>query len=295
MSFAAWCVAEMDAVALAVVSAALFGAMTVALRFALRRNGDAELGAAVTVGTACVLTVALAAAAGPDELRWRELALFLLAGVLAPGGSQLLFTFAVRDAGASRASVVVGTAPLVAVVIALLVLGEPFRAPLVVGAVLIVAGGVALVLERGRPEHLRAVGLAFAFGCTTLFAMRDNFVRWFSGETVVDALPAAAATLLGGSVVVAAYLVAARRSAPSLRGAASFVVVGLLFGLSYVALFEAYYRGRVSVVSPLVATETLWGVGLSALLLRHTELVGRRLAVGAALIVAGGALIGAFR
>jgi uncharacterized membrane protein len=69
----------------------------------------------------------------------------------------------------------------------------------------------------------------------------------------------------------------------------------LLFGLSYVALFEAYYRGRVSVVSPIVATETLWGVGLSALLLRHTELVGRRLALGAALIVAGGVLIGAFR
>jgi uncharacterized membrane protein len=62
-----------------------------------------------------------------------------------------------------------------------------------------------------------------------------------------------------------------------------------------VALFEAYYRGRVSVVSPLVATETLWGVGLSALLMRHTELVGRRLAIGAVLIVAGGALIGAFR
>ena len=61
------------------------------------------------------------------------------------------------------------------------------------------------------------------------------------------------------------------------------------------ATFEGYYRGRVTVVSPLIATEALFGVALSALLLRHTELVGRRLAVGAALIVAGGALIGAFR
>src|SRR3712207_7511193 len=61
-----------------------------------------------------------------------------------------------------------------------------------------------------------------------------------------------------------------------------------LFGLSYVALFEAYYRGRVTVVSPLVATESLWGVALSALLLRRHELVGPRLAAGAALVVAGG-------
>ena len=70
---------------------------------------------------------------------------------------------------------------------------------------------------------------------------------------------------------------------------------GLLFGLSYVCLFEAYFRGRVTVVSPLVATESLWGVGLSYLLIRHTEGVGRRLAVGALLVVAGGALIGAVR
>ena len=71
------------------------------------------------------------------------------------------------------------------------------------------------------------------------------------------------------------------------------VPAGLLFGLSYVCLFEAYFRGRVSVVSPLVATESLWGVGLSALLIRQTEGVGRRLVVGALLVVAGGVLIGA--
>ena len=63
----------------------------------------------------------------------------------------------------------------------------------------------------------------------------------------------------------------------------------MLFGLSYVCLFEAYWRGRVTVVSPLVATESLWGVALSALLIRHTEGMGRRLALGALLIVAGGA------
>jgi drug/metabolite transporter (DMT)-like permease len=288
----------MDAVLLAVVSAALFGAMTVALRLALRRSPDAELGAAVTIGTAFVLALVPALAARPDDLPAGELLLFVLVGALAPGGSQLLFTMAVRDAGASRASVVVGTAPLVAVAIALVVLGEPFRLPLVIGAVLIVVGGIVLVLEHGRPEHLRAIGLVFALGCTALFATRDNVVRWLSGETVVDALPAAAATLLGGTFVALGYLFVTRGGSAlgsEPRAVAPFVVVGLLFGLSYVALFEAYYRGRVSVVSPIVATETLWAVGLSALLLRNTELVGRRLALGAVLIVAGGALIGAFR
>ena len=52
-------------------------------------------------------------------------------------------------------------------------------------------------------------------------------------------------------------------------------------------------HGRVSVRSPLVATESLSGVGLSALLSRQTKGVGRRLALGALLVVAGGVLIGA--
>jgi uncharacterized membrane protein len=70
---------------------------------------------------------------------------------------------------------------------------------------------------------------------------------------------------------------------------------GVLFGLSYVCLFEAYWRGRVTVVSPLVATESLWGVFLSIVFIRHIELVGRRLVLGALLVVAGGVLIGVFR
>lgn len=70
---------------------------------------------------------------------------------------------------------------------------------------------------------------------------------------------------------------------------------GLLFGGSYVALFEAYYRGRVTVVAPLIAVESLVGVVLSLVFLRESEGVGKPLLLGAALIVAGGALIGAFR
>jgi drug/metabolite transporter (DMT)-like permease len=283
------------AVLLAALSAALFGAMTVLLRLALRRSPDPEIGALVTIGVAFLVALAGTVVARSSDLDAPQLALFVLAGTLAPGGSQLLFTRAVQAAGPSRASVVVGTAPLVAVVLALTLLDEPFRLPLIVGALLIVAGGIALVFERGRPEHVRTIGLAYAFACTALFAARDNLVRWLSGETVVAALPAAAATLLGGGLLVGGWVLARRERVDLPRAVLPFVGVGVLFGLSYVALFEAYYRGRVSVVSPIVATETLWGVGLAAIVLGRTELIGRRLLAGALLIVAGGILIGLFR
>jgi drug/metabolite transporter (DMT)-like permease len=280
-----------DAVVLALASAALFGSMTVALRFALARVPDAEAGALLTILIAFVVTVPFVAA-GDIELGgiWP----FLLAGVLGPGGSQLLFTLAVRDAGPSRTSVTVGTAPLFSVAIALVLLNEPAKAGVILGALLVVVGGIVLAREPGRPEHVKWIGLGFALAAAVVFAVRDNLVRHLSLDTAVPPALAAATTLFAGGLTVALWLLLTRRRLP-LAGLVAFVPAGVFFGLSYLCLFEGYYRGRVSVVSPLVATESLWGVGLSALLLRRHELVGPRLLAGAGLVVVGGVLISIFR
>jgi drug/metabolite transporter (DMT)-like permease len=281
----------MDAVVLALVSAALFGAMTVAIRFALVRSGDAEAGALLTILVALAVALPVAVLGHVDlAAAWP----FLLAGVLGPGISQVLFTLAIRDAGPSRTSVTVGTAPLFSLAIALTLLDEPAKAGVLAGAILIVVGGIVLVHEPGRPEHVKWIGLAFALGATVVFAVRDNLLRHLSLDTEVEPALAAAATLAAAALTVAGWLLVTRRRLPT-RGLPAFVPAGVLFGLSYLCLFEAYYRGRVSVVSPLVATESLWGVGISAVLLRRHELVGPRLAAGAALVVAGGVSIGVFR
>jgi drug/metabolite transporter (DMT)-like permease len=281
-----------DAVALALVSAVLFGAMTVALRPALARGTSAELGALLTVLPAFAV-VAVAAVARFD---WDLTGLwpFALAGLLGPGLSQTLFTLAVRDAGPARSSVAVGTAPVFSVAIALVFLEEPVAAGVLIGALLIVAGGLMLVGERRRPAHVRRIGLVYAIAATIVFATRDNLVRWLAVDADVSPELAGAVTLGSGSLVIAAWVVLSRRPL-SLAPLRDFAPAGILFGLSYVCLFEAYYRGRVTVVSPLVATESLWGVLFSALFLHRLEVIGARLALGAMLVVAGGILIGLFR
>jgi drug/metabolite transporter (DMT)-like permease len=273
------------AVLLALASAALFGGMTVGVRLGLRGGGDAAGAALATVIPALLVTLAAALVRHDVHHAWP----FLLAGLLAPGGSQILFTLAIREIGASRTSVAVGGAPLVAVAIALVFLDEPLRVVLVLGALAVVAGGILLAAERDRPGHLRARGLLYAAGAAVLFATRDNLARALHGRASPET--AAAATLIAGTLLAAVWT----RRAPTRRELVRLAPAGVLFGLSYVCLFEAYWRGRVSVVSPLIATESLWGVGLSALLIRQTEGVGRRLALGALLVVAGGALIGATR
>jgi len=282
------------AVLLALVAALFFGGMSVFIRIGLARNPDVGVGTLATVATAFLVAVAALVAEAPSRGfhlggAWP----FALAGLLQPGVGQFLVTLAIRETGASRASMIFGSAPLVSVAIALVLLGEPASAPLLVGAVLIVAGGAELARERDRPAHLRRIGMLFAFAAVVLFSSRDNLIRWLAGSTTAPPAAAGAAALLGG-LACAAVVVGPTVRRRELR-LLPFVPAGICFGLSYVATFEAYYRGRVTVVSPLIATEALFGVALSALLLRHTELVGRRLALGALLIVAGGALIGAFR
>jgi drug/metabolite transporter (DMT)-like permease len=291
----------MDAVLLALGSAVCFGAMAVALRVGIRRHPEPDIAAVVT--TVVGLLVALVAAAfesGTGELaRPKELAVFALAGLIAPGISQIFLVLAIRDVGAGRTSVVVGSAPLFAATLAILLLDEPFEWALAIGAVLIVGAGILLAAETVRPAHFRLVGIAFALAATILFSTRDIVVRWYSEDAALGSVEAAAAAIAAGALVMLAYAALVRRgqvvhalTRPALLG---FVPAGVLFGLSYVLLFEAYYRGKVTVVSPLVATESLWGVLLAALVLRRSEVVGPRLVLGAALVVAGGALIGAFR
>jgi drug/metabolite transporter (DMT)-like permease len=262
--------------------------MTVALRIALVRIPGAEAAAAATVITGLgVCLVAACVEGGRGDVDLSGVWAFALAGILAPGGSQILFTLAIRDAGASRTSVAVGAAPLVSVAIALTLLDEPPHPELIAGAALVVAGGLALAFEKAPPEHVRRIGLVYAVAATILFASRDNLVRHLSDGEVPPAT-AAAATLVTGLVIALLFA----RGFPSRERLVAFAPAGLCFGLSYVCLFEAFFHGRVTVVAPLVATESLWGVGLSILLLRRTELVGPRLVLGALLIVAGGVLIG---
>jgi drug/metabolite transporter (DMT)-like permease len=285
-----------DAVGLALVSAALFGAMPVAVRFALARPLVPAASVGVLYMQVATFSILVVAAVVQGGVTLHGLLPFLLAGAIAPGLSHLFITVGIREAGSSRASVAFGMAPLFAVALALTFFGERPGLGVLAGALLIVGGGVALTAERNRPGHVRTIGIAYALAGGALFALRDNIVRHLSLETDVPSMTGGAATLAAGLAVTGLF-VALRRNRvdwpPSVI--ARWLLPGAMVGLSYVALFEAFYRGRVSVVAPIVGTESLFGVLFSALLLHQTEGIGRRLVVGAMLVVAGGVLIGVFR
>lgn len=276
-----------------------FGALTVAVRWGTRHGADPEIGAlvATTLGfAACAIVAAPSVTAHGIDVG--PLLPFLAVGLIAPGASQIVLTLAVGHAGPSRAAILMGTAPLMSILVALTLLDEPFSLMLVMGTVLIVFGGVALAGEPTRPEHFRVRGAALALVCAALFAARDNLARWVAHDAQPPPLVAAAASLLAASALSLAYLALVRhhRLRTHLPSALSaFAPAGIALALGYATLLAALNRGRVSVVSPLNATGSLWAVVLSALVIGRSEALSRRTMLAAVLIVAGGGLIGAAR
>src|SRR5436190_3385221 len=101
----------MLAFVLAAASAVLFGAMAVAIRASFRPGVDPEaVSLATTAGALAVCLVLAAPFLG--GLTWHGVWPFLVAGLVAPGLSQVLFVRAIEAVGASRTAILVGVSPL---------------------------------------------------------------------------------------------------------------------------------------------------------------------------------------
>jgi drug/metabolite transporter (DMT)-like permease len=271
------------------------GALNITMRRGLARVADVDAGSAVIAVVAFALVAAVAVASGSD-FDAGDLWPFLLLGAFVPGLSQLLVVHAVQAAGASRAGILFGMAPLFSALFAIAAFGEPLRWPLAAGTLLVVAGGVALAWEGERPAGYRAYGAALAVAVAAAFGLRDNVARTATEEVAADPLAQSTALLLGASIVLVANLVRRPSALQRLRTAfAPFATSGVVLAVGQVALFEALDRARVTVVAPLAGTGVLWTVVLAAIFLGRSELVGRRLVVVALLVVAGGTLVGATR
>jgi drug/metabolite transporter (DMT)-like permease len=282
---------------LGAAAAISFGALAVAIRVALRPGLDPDAASFVTTTTACLLCVAIGAAFGQwSHVPWRDTWPFFVAGTVAPGITQVLFTRAVGLIGPSRTTILVGTSPVLSAAIAIALLGEPVRVALVLGTLLVVGGGTMLAWERGGPRGLLTLGAVLACGAAVLFGARDNFVRWAERGSAVPGVVAASCSLATASLVIAGIVLSRGHLRRRVRVAARpFLLSGLIYGLAYAFLLTGFDHGRVTVVAPLYGTESLWAVVFSIAVLRRAEAVGVRLAAASLLVVAGGALIGGFR
>jgi drug/metabolite transporter (DMT)-like permease len=291
---------DVDAVLLGALAGVLFGALTVAIKYGLSRGVPLELGATIsaTSGFVFVAAVALVTGSFGDDIDLRDVLVFAGIGACVPGLSQISFVQAVRLAGAARTAVLIGLAPLLSFALAAIFLGEGISAGLIAGAALIVAACASLSFERTRPADFRAAGAVLAVLCAGLFAVRDTLVRWASEDATMEPLLRTVVSLGAAALVVSVWAALSLRGRPlagRMLAIKLFLPAGACLAAAYLCLILALDRGKVTIVAPLNATQSLWGVVFAAIFLGKREAVGPRLLIAAVVVVAGGVLIGASR
>ena len=264
---------------LAAVSAICFGTALVSAKFGLRAL-NARSGAEISIPTATVLLV-LAAPFALDVSGFTLTAalIFAAVGLFFPALVTLI-TFAANDRlGPSVTGTVSSTAPLFALLAALLILGEriPARALVATGGVV---AGVALLSWRGGTLMRRALWLPVAGA-----ALRGLVQVVVKAGLALWPNPFAASLIGYGVSSVTVTLAARGRQGPLERSAVLwFMATGLLNGLAVLLMYAALSAAPVSLVAPLVAGYPLVTVLLGAALLHEERLTVRSVA-GALLIV----------
>ena len=278
----------------ALAAAVCLGAAMITTRLGLRYASPAA-GAAIGVPSSTLLFWCLA----PFllDLRGFDLTaagIFVLVGLFFPAVVTLLTYTGNQRMGPTITSSISCTTPLFALLGAILFLGEALTLGNTLGTAAIVLGMLALTwsgnaLPRSWPVWAVALPVAAAvLRALAQVLTKAGLALWSSPF---------AATLIGYTVSAVVILAAQRlrrqREPADRRAAPWFVATGLLNGASLFLMYTALAKGKVALVSPIIATYPLLTLVLSMLLLRQ-EPVPKRVALGAVLTVAGVAVLLSF-
>ncbi len=283
----------MEAVVLALASALGYGLGLTLTQFGLRDVPPAA-GAAISIPTSALLFVAAApfVLAGTTPA-WTALLVFAAVGLFFPAAATLITFEANRRLGPVITGSLGNLAPVFAVLLAFVMLGEPIRLGQMLGLAIILAGVLALTAPGGRPQ---ASWASWALLLPFVTAALRGFVQPVI-KLGLNVWPSPFAAVLVGYLVSAAVVVTALRwrtgrwrPKTNARGLAWFAGVGLCNGLAVLLMYAALARGPVTIVSPLVATYPLVTVAASALA-RHAVESQLRATLGAALTVVGVGLL----
>ena len=281
------------AIVLALASTVGFGAAFVLTQLALRRMPP-RLGAALSVPTSTLLFWCLAPfAIDPAEVDLPAAGLFAAIGALFPAAVTLLNFESNRRLGPNIAGAVAGLAPLFAVLVAVLLLGEHLGFWQICGIAAIVAGVTLMYAGPSQGFTLRRLWfLALPLGASAIRgvvqpAIKLALERWHN--------PIAAVVIgytVSSAVLILAALVAGRAGEQGFdrRGALGFAAVGLCNGSAVLAMYAALGRGPVTLVSPLIATYPLVTLALSFRFLERERRDGP-LVAAMAITVAGVVLL----
>lgn len=282
---------EVDPKLLALVTAVAFGLNPVTLKLGFGRGGRPDTAMILGLFMAIPFYFAILPLAGGlhlEQVTLAALAGYILGGLFGTGIGRRWLYIAIDRIGASPATAIKNSAPVISALLAAVVYQEavtPIRWAAIGGIVI----GVALVTWKpgAGVRHWFDIGTAAAIGAALSYGVRPLFLKF--GLEAAD-LPLTAAFV--GAIAALAYaLMIGDRS--GLRGAhrepafGLFVLSGVLQAIGFLALTLGLSGGEVSVVYPVTSSAPLFTLGFTALILRGKERLTIPIVAGAILVVLG--------
>lgn len=274
------------------LSSALFAASATILIHRGLQGSSFYAGAWINVVVGAVVAWSAAALLVPiEEYTWRAVPYFALSGLIGTTGGRLFRVLAIQKVGAPVAAAVNNMTPLVASVLAILLLGERVTPPIVGGTLVIVAGTILLSLS-GRYTGFQVRHLAYPFIAASCFGT----VQILRKLGLASAGPLLGATInVTAALIAMTAFVAASGNAGSLRCSRRsllyFIAGGIAENGGVFLLLLSLGFGDVSVVIPLAGTAPLFVLGLAYLFPSERAKLGWRIVAGVVLIVLGVALL----
>ncbi len=279
---------------LALLAAASFGLSAIALKKGYSHSTPLASNIIVT-GINAIILCAIAAFLVPPKLFLTSASLFFIAGgILGQGIARTFRHVGIDRIGASKAYTIVGSSALFASLFAILLLGERWTLPLFIGTIFVV-GGIALL--SGSWNNVKGGGkyLLLPFVAAVIYGLASVIQKTglnMMPNSLVGATTAVAAALLGLIVFSAASGKMEKMTIG--RAWPFFIAAGVLNSIAFILNFEALRSGNVTVVSPLISTQPLFVILFGFLFLKGVERITWKVAAGAALVVAGAAIVTAF-
>lgn len=226
--------------------------------------------------------------------RWR---FFVLAGVLAPGIGRFCSYEGIARLGANIAPIT-NSNPVVSMAIAVLLVGEHLTTAGLVGALLVIAGGIVLASgtnDGADVDELNVKRKYLVFpALAALFYGSAHVVRDAGVELVPSPVVGAAVNITTSWLLVVGYFALTGRFRDARVTPTELVPLVLAGVASSLALSSLYFTlmvGKIVVVAPVLNSSPLFVLLLTYLLLPDRELFSPRIVGGGVVIVAGVALL----
>jgi uncharacterized membrane protein len=218
---------------------------------------------------------------------------FLVGGIFAPGLGRLMSLMGIERIGVGRSIPISNASPMLASVLAVLLMGETWTLQNFLGTSLVILGIIILSMRETTQTPWRKRDLIFPAMASLSFAISTNLRKI---GLLVDNVPlvAAAVTATTALIFSLALLKAwgGRRAFVLTRTSCGwFLAAGLTTTAAMVSVFFALSYGRVVIVDPLVNTNPMLILPLSFLFLKDLEAVTLRIVVGTICTVVGTVLV----